>query len=70
MRDHPRVFRSSPLERICGEVNSKCASLCSAARLLLGLSGRESEEMLCLMTEAACRLAKSLKGHRRDALRK
>lgn len=52
------------LERICGEVNSKCATLRAASRLLPGLSARESEEMLVLMAEEALRLAKSLEVHR------
>lgn len=56
---------SSALERICSEVNSKCGSLRAASRLLPGLSARETEEMLALMTEEALRLAKSLEAHRR-----
>lgn len=56
--------RSSALERICSEVNSKCGSLRAASRLLPGLSARESEEMLVLMSEEALRLAKSLEAHR------
>lgn len=58
------------LERICGEVNSKCATLRAASRLLPDLSVRESEEMLVLMTEEALRLAKSLEEHRQDASRR
>jgi hypothetical protein len=57
------------LERICGEVNSKCATLRAASRLLPDLSARESEEMLVLMAEEALRLAKSLEEHRRDVSR-
>lgn len=52
--------RSSPLERIRCEVNSKCASLRAAAGLLAGLSARDSEEMLLLMTQDAALLTKSL----------
>ena len=70
MGDPFRARRLSPFERIRGEVNSRCASLRSAACLLLGLPDRESEEMLRLMAEAAFRLARSLKGHRRNVLRK
>lgn len=54
-------------ERICGEINSKCATLRAASRLLPGLTGRDSEEMLLLMSEEARRLAKSIEEHRRDA---
>ena len=62
--------RSSSIERICSEVNSKCGSLRAASRLLLGLSARESDEMLLLMTEEALRLAKSIEDHRRDVSRR
>jgi hypothetical protein len=60
-----RVSRPSPLERICGEVNSRCASLRAASRLLPDMSGTESQEMLFLMTMATIRLARSLQKHRR-----
>ena len=55
------------LEKICSEVNSKCGSLRAASRLLAGLSPRESDEMLRLMTESAHRLAESIEEHRRAA---
>ncbi|MEQ1919057.1 MAG: hypothetical protein ABL955_07645 [Elusimicrobiota bacterium] len=58
------------LESLCSEVNSKCGSLRAASRLLLGLSARESDEMLRLMTEEALRLAKSIEDHRQDASRR
>jgi len=61
--DDPRPS-SSPLERICAEVHSKCATLRSASRLLAGLPDEESDEMLVLMAEEAHRLAKSLEEHR------
>ena len=54
------VPRTSPQELIRCEVNSKCASLLAAARLLPGLSRRDSREMLLLMSEAALSLAQSL----------
>lgn len=52
------------LERVCGEVNSKCATLRAASRLLVELSFREADEMLLLMREEALRLAESLEEHR------
>lgn len=58
---------ASPHERICGEVNSKCATLRAASGLLTGLSAPESDEMLLLMAEEARRLAASLEEHRRAA---
>lgn len=70
MNDPARASRLSPLERICCEVNSKCATLRAASRLLMGLSARESDEMLLLMAEEAYRLAKSLEKHRQDAARR
>lgn len=54
----------SPLDRICGEVHSKCASLRAASRLLPGLSPKDTEEMLVLMAEEALRLSKALDAHR------
>jgi hypothetical protein len=60
---------SLPVERIYSEVNSKCGSLCAAARLLAGLSAADSQEMLALMSEQAFRLAKSLDDHRQAASR-
>lgn len=54
------ISRSSSLERIRCEVNSKCASLRAAACLLAGLSAPDSEEMLLLMTQDAALLVKSL----------
>ena len=60
---------TTPLERICFEVNSKCGSLRAASRLLPDLSAGESEEMLLLMSEEAVRLAESLEKHRRDRYR-
>ena len=54
------------LDRISAEVNSKCATLRAASRLLSGMSARESDEMLRLMTEEALRLAKSIEDHRQD----
>ncbi len=56
--------RSTGIELICSEVNSKCGSLRAASRLLPGLSASESEEMLLLMAEEALRLAKVLEAHR------
>lgn len=53
------------LERICGEVNSKCATLRAASRLLPDLTARDSDEMLLLMSEEARRLAKSIEEHRK-----
>lgn len=64
------IMIDQALERICGEVHSKCATLCAAARLLPDLSARESDEMLLLMTEEALRLAKSIEDHRQDASRR
>jgi hypothetical protein len=61
-----RVPWTSPLARICGEVNSKCASLSAASRLLPDLPVRDSREMLRLMVDAARRLAKSLETHRQE----
>lgn len=52
------------LGRICGEVNSKCASLRAASRLLPDLTAGESQEMLLLMSEEAFRLAQSIEAHR------
>lgn len=54
----------SPIETICREVSSKCASLRAAARLLPELSERDSAEILSLMTVQAADLAKSLEKHR------
>ena len=54
----------SDFERIRSEVNSKCATLRAASRLLAGLSGPESDEMLRLMAEEALRLASSLEKKR------
>lgn len=52
------------LERICGEVNSKCGVLRAASSLLVDLSQRDADEMLLLMREEALRLASSLEEHR------
>jgi hypothetical protein len=60
MIEPARVPGPSPLERLCGEVNSKCASLRDASRLLPDLSVSESEEMLLLMTMETFRLATTL----------
>lgn len=63
-----RMNEHDPLtafERIRGEVNSRCASLRSASRLLEGLSSAESDEMLLLMTAEARQLARSLAALRR-----
>ncbi|OGR90875.1 MAG: hypothetical protein A2V88_02180 [Elusimicrobia bacterium RBG_16_66_12] len=67
MSDPQPVSRSPQRERIYGEVNSKCASLRAASRLLPDLSRQESDEMLLLMTEEALRLAKSIKKYRQGA---
>lgn len=69
MDKRPDASRSSTIERICSEVNSKCGSLRAASRLLPGLPARESEEMLVLMSEEALRLAKALETHRQAAFR-
>jgi hypothetical protein len=54
----------SGFERIRSEVNSKCSTLRAASRLLEGLTGPESDEMLLLMSEEALRLAKALEARR------
>lgn len=56
------------LERLTGEVNSKCGTLRAASRLLPGLSARDSAELLHLMADEALRLAKSLDAHRNVVL--
>jgi hypothetical protein len=58
---------STEFDRIRGEVNSRCASLRSASRLLEGLSKAESDEMLALMTAEARQLARSLAALRRHS---
>jgi hypothetical protein len=62
----PAIPTYSPREAVCREIISKCSSLRAAAHLLPGLAGRDSEEMLGLMTEQARRLAKVLEMHRDD----
>ena len=52
--------RWTAADRIRCEVNSRCASLRSASRLLEGLSEAERDEMLLLMAGEARRLARSL----------
>ncbi|MFI5350439.1 MAG: hypothetical protein ACHQ2Z_12905 [Elusimicrobiota bacterium] len=59
--------RTSSLERICGEVRSKCGSLRDASRLLPDMSGPESREMLLLMTMETFRLARFLDRYRQEA---
>lgn len=64
-----RAHHPPSLERLCCEVNSRCSSLRAASRLLPDLSGRETDEMLLLMTEEALQLAKSIEEHQREASR-
>lgn len=67
MRNPPSASSLSAIERLCCEVNSKCASLRAASRLLGGLSARDSAEMLLLMADEAFRLYQSLEKHHQDA---
>ena len=51
----------SELDSLIHDVNSKCASLKSAAALLRGASPEEKRELLRLMAQQAEALAKRLK---------
>jgi hypothetical protein len=48
---------SDPLSTLIHDVNSKCASLKSAAALLRASSPKEAKELLSLMTQQARSLA-------------
>lgn len=52
--------QSKDLERLIHDVNSKCASLTSAAALLKQASPKEAQELLVLMSEEVRKLARTV----------
>lgn len=60
---------SDALDKLIHDVNSKCASLRSAAGLLRASSPKEAGELLTLMTEQAESLARLLAAYKPGAER-